>query len=130
MDHYTAEFHKDVTDIASDAVQKLMCYDWPGNVRELENVVERSVVFSTDRVLRGSDIELPVSEPSSFAGSFQEAKANVITQFEKKYIHGLLISHDGNITRAAKSAGKNRRAFWELIRKYEIDVASLRATRQ
>ena len=25
----------------------LMDYDWPGNVRELENVIERSVVLST-----------------------------------------------------------------------------------
>jgi DNA-binding NtrC family response regulator len=37
------------------AMKLLMDYDWPGNVRELENVVERSVVLSTQETM---DVEL------------------------------------------------------------------------
>ena len=60
--------------------------------------------------------------------SFQEAKARVVRQFERSYIEKLLVANQGNITRAAQAAKKNRRAFWELIRKHEIDVQRFRRT--
>jgi two-component system, NtrC family, response regulator GlrR len=126
VDHYSLEFNKEIDDIAPEAVQKLLLYDWPGNVRELQNVIERAVVFSSHSVLQKGDINLPHAEHAGPAFSFQEAKAKVIMQFEKNYINGLLMAHRGNITQAAQVAGKNRRAFWELIRKHEIDVRQYR----
>ena len=58
--------------------------------------------------------------------SFKEAKATVVAQFEKSYIHGLLLAHQGNISKAAQAAQKNRRAFWQLIRKHRIDIQSFK----
>jgi DNA-binding NtrC family response regulator len=49
-------------------------------------------------------------------------KANVITQFEMNYIQNLLIAYKGNISKAAEAAQKERRTFWELVRKHKIDV--------
>jgi DNA-binding NtrC family response regulator len=46
----------------------------------------------------------------------------MVEQFERDYIEKLLLSSNGNISKAAQRAHKNRRAFWELIRKYHIDV--------
>jgi DNA-binding NtrC family response regulator len=54
--------------------------------------------------------------------SFQRAKARTIADFEKSYIEKLLIDCDGNISKAARAAQKNRRAFWELMRKHQIQV--------
>ena len=54
--------------------------------------------------------------------SFQEMKANVISQFETTYIQSLLTVYKGNISKAAQAAQKERRTFWELVRKYNIDV--------
>ena len=122
VDHYSLEFNRPIDGIETEAMQKLLAYDWPGNVRELRNVIERAVVFSSHDVLQKDDIHLPQAEPAVPALLFQEAKARVIVHFEKTYINDLLIAHRGNITRAARAAGKNRRAFWELIRKHEIDV--------
>jgi DNA-binding NtrC family response regulator len=51
---------------------------------------------------------------------FRAAKARLVTEFEKFYISSLLNHHHGNISQAAKAAHKNRRAFWELMRKHEI----------
>ena len=58
--------------------------------------------------------------------SFKEAKAEVISRFEKNYISKLLHTHQGNITKAAEAAQKNRRAFWQLIRKHQIDVQTFK----
>jgi DNA-binding NtrC family response regulator len=54
------------------------------------------------------------------------AKAKVITQFERTYLQGLLLAHQGNITRAAQAAQKDRGAFWHLLRKHQINVERFR----
>ena len=104
----------------------LMLYDWPGNVRELENVVERAVLYSTQTVIGEADIILPKQKEPAGIASFKEAKANLINRFEKDYIERLLRAHRGNITKAAQTAQKNRRAFWQLIRKHQIDVQTFK----
>lgn len=52
--------------------------------------------------------------------SFQLAKAKIVTEFERHYISGMLSRYHGNISQAARAAQKNRRAFWQLMRKHEI----------
>jgi two-component system response regulator GlrR len=128
LEKYATEFNKRVTTFTSDAMQKLIFYEWPGNVRELENIIERAVVFSKQTVIQNIDIALPRSETAEPDKSFQKAKSEAVSQFEKNYIRSLLFAHHGNITRAAKVAQKNRRAFWELIRKHKIEVQDFKSS--
>jgi DNA-binding NtrC family response regulator len=126
LNKYAIEFDKQLSGFTSEALQLLMLYDWPGNVRELEHVVERAVLFSKHKAIRENDICLLDKKSTSCKMSFKEAKAEVICRFEKDYINKLLHTHQGNITRAAQSAQKDRRAFWELIRKHKIDVQTFK----
>lgn len=123
---YAAELERPAEDLASDAIEKLLFYDWPGNVRELEYIIERAIVFSPRAVIQGHDIDLPQQKTTVPLESFKEAKAKVVDQFERDYIQCLLLVHHGNISRAAQAAQKNRRAFWQLIRKHQIDVQCFR----
>lgn len=123
---YSAEFNKQLTDFAPDAMQKLVFYKWPGNIRELEHVVERAVVFSEQAVIQSADIVLPELKATTRQEPFKEAKAEVIAQFERTYIQGLLLAYKGNITKAAQASQKNRRAFWQLLRKHHINVQSFK----
>jgi transcriptional regulator with PAS, ATPase and Fis domain len=120
------EAGRDLNDFSIGAMRKLMLYDWPGNVRELENVIERAVVFAKGTSIDSADLVLAESHEDDGMESFQNAKAKVVEQFERVYIRSLLLCHEGNISRASKTAGKNRRAFWELIRKYGIDAQGFR----
>ena len=52
--------------------------------------------------------------------SFREAKARTVRAFERSYIERLLTASSGNVTRAAQAAKKDRRAFFELMRKHHI----------
>jgi two-component system response regulator GlrR len=122
LNKYATEFDKQITGFTSEAMQILMLSDWPGNVRELEHVIERSVLFSEQTFIRETDIILPSQKDTACRKPFKEAKVNVINEFERSYIEKLLIAHQGNITKAAQGAQKNRRAFWQLIRKHQIDV--------
>jgi transcriptional regulator with PAS, ATPase and Fis domain len=121
LEKYAVEFDKGTKEFAGEALQKLVTYEWPGNVRELENVVERAVVFSKESIIHQVDILSPSSDRLQLE-SFRTAKARMIGQFEKNYIENVLCAHRGNISKAAEAVQKNRRAFWELIRKYRIDV--------
>lgn len=66
------------------------------------------------------------SRSTSSRESFRAAKNTVIERFERAYINAALGRHSGNIAMAARAAQKHRRAFWALMRKYQIDAASYR----
>jgi DNA-binding NtrC family response regulator len=123
---YASRFGRQVATFSTGAMQKLTRYDWPGNVRELEYSIERSVVFCQGSVIQESEIFLPGCDGAAQQGSFKEAKAAQIAQFERAYLVDVLSSCNGNITQAARVARKNRRAFWQLIRKHQIDVGQFR----
>ena len=125
---YEREFNKQPIETPLDVMQALILHHWPGNVRELEHVIKRALILRENGALCVSDLELPGGGVSNGPKSFREAKALVLRQFERTYIQALLLAHRGNITRAARAARKNRRAFWELIRKHAIDVRSFRST--
>jgi DNA-binding NtrC family response regulator len=127
LNRYALEFNKQVTGFSPDAIRKLILYDWPGNVRELEHVIMRAIVLSTKPILCAASISISDLENVSLAESFQEAKNRMVDQFEKTYIKGLLLSNHCNISRSAKAAQKNRRAFFELIRKHHISVQTLKS---
>ncbi|KQZ60093.1 MULTISPECIES: sigma-54 dependent transcriptional regulator [unclassified Lysobacter] len=118
--------------LTAEALQKLLAHDWPGNVRELRHVIERSVLLAVGERIEADDIAIDAdldADPGACADSldpstesFQSAKKRVVDRFERQYIETLLALHHGNLTHAAHAAKKNRRAFFELVRKHHIDT--------
>jgi len=104
------------------ALRKLQAYDWPGNVRELFNVVQRAMLFAEGQYILPDHLSVPVpDDPSQNNGdSFRDARARAIEAFEKHYVEKLLEEHNGSVTRAALAAGKDRRAFGRLKKKYAL----------
>jgi DNA-binding NtrC family response regulator len=127
LSKFASEFNKDVKAFSSNAIQLLLSYDWPGNVRELEHAIERAVVFSNQSDIQKTDLSLSDFETPVWQVSFREMKSRIIEQFEKAYIKELLFAYQGNITKAAQAAQKDRRAFWQLIRKHHIDKENFRS---
>lgn len=125
-DHFLMKFgrhyRKGPLQFFPGVLQELLAYSWPGNVRELEAVIERGVVLARSSTLDKGDFSLSVSQtPTMKSGSLREAKTKAIHQFEKTYLSNLLLSHHGNITRAAESAGKKRQTLQKLLRKYGLE---------
>jgi DNA-binding NtrC family response regulator len=103
-------------------------YSWPGNVRELENLVQRECLLSEKEEL---DINVPeaVSTAPSNTGTlaaeaanltYRVAKSRVLEEFDRRYLLALLQRTGGNVTRAAALAGKERRAFGKLLKRYQL----------
>ena len=119
---YALHFNKPVASFSPSARHKLMMHDWPGNVRELEHTIQRAVALCELSIIRAEDIQLSTLSTSSVFESFKLAKEKVVNQFERTYLQSLLIANQGNISKAAEVAQKNRRAFWELLQKHQIDA--------
>jgi DNA-binding NtrC family response regulator len=115
--------------LSRDATQKLERHDWPGNVRELFNVMQRAVLIAPGFEIGQAQLEFmsltrgPASATHSSAtaaADFRNAKAQIVKNFERDYVERMLNKHNGNITRAALEAGKDRRAFGRLAKKYGL----------
>jgi DNA-binding NtrC family response regulator len=108
--------------LTMEAVQKLMGYDWPGNVRQLEAVIQRAVILSAGPQIEADDISLPedAEAPLPAAMCLREAKARAIEQFERAYLSAVMSVHHGNLSRAARQAGKERRSFQRLLQKHNL----------
>jgi len=130
------EFGRGAVRLSPDAITKMMTYAWPGNVRELQAVIHRAVAMAMGETLEGSDLDVPDQEPTGSVatyvpdghegivieqGGFQAMKAKMIDQFERAYLSKLLSSHQGNISKAARAAHKERRAFQRLLHKHGLD---------
>ena len=119
---YAREHGRTMPKLSDSALQMLLEYSWPGNVRELESVIQRAIVLQDSEILRREDFALPKSERQTIDGAlFQKGKSQAIGNFERSFIARLLTAHSGNISRAAKAAGKDRRSFQRLINKHGLD---------
>jgi DNA-binding NtrC family response regulator len=109
--------------------QMLLRHTWPGNVRELENLIHRQFVLNEAAVLDqglgfvfGSEAASPApaackTEP---VVEYVTAKMRAIEDFDRAYLTRVLTATGGNVTQAARLAGKERRAFGKLMRRYSI----------
>jgi two-component system response regulator GlrR len=126
LESSTREYKRSAMRLSREAVKKLSLYKWPGNVRELENVIREAVVLAKGPVLRGADIRLPIDPEQNHntAESFKTAKARIIESFEREYLSHVVAAAGGNISHAARSAKKDRRAFFALLKKHGLTSVS------
>jgi len=110
-----------VVGFTAEARALLQSEPWLGNVRELRARVRQAVRLAGDGavgaeslLLAGDDGEIP---------SFKDAKR----AFETRYVMSLLRRCGGNISRAARLAKKDRKDFYDVIRRTGVDPTSFRA---
>lgn len=120
------------------AMEALRRHDWPGNVRELRNLIDRAFYsparpidlaasLGVGRPIRprsaGGDSAIEAMKAEDGVGNrpFKEEKAELVDEFERKYILRLLKRNDGNISKSAREAGIERAYLQRLIKKYGIE---------
>ncbi|MBA4175702.1 MAG: hypothetical protein C0505_03950 [Leptothrix sp. (in: Bacteria)] len=109
---------------------------WPGNVRELEHRVHRAFLLGKGREV---DLELDAAATvlalagqagaggtghAESALSYAAARARALVEFERQYLSEVLALAEGNLSRAARLAGKERSRFGKLVRKHGLQRAA------
>lgn len=133
MENYRKQYHQPNKYLHPDAIKWLNQYTWPGNIRELENLLLREFLMSEgDCIYLNPVSSHPRDRRKSLADrrlnpvmdfAFNEAKKAIIDDFEKTYLSRLMKAFAGNVTSAAKHAGKERRALGKLLKKHNIKKA-------
>lgn len=113
--------HVKVTRFSDDALQMLATAKWPGNVRQLVNVVEQCVALTQSPIISASLVEQALSQNSSYWPTLTEAR----DQFERQYLIRVLQMTEGNVTRAAELAGRNRTDLYKLLKKHELSASQV-----
>ncbi|MTD37801.1 two-component system response regulator GlrR [Erwinia sp. CPCC 100877] len=118
-----AERHKPfVRSFSTDAMKRLMAASWPGNVRQLVNVIEQCVALSPAPVISEALIQQALEDENTVLPTFAEARS----QFELNYLRKLLQIAKGNVTHAARMAGRNRTEFYKLLARHELDASDFK----
>ncbi|HXG59280.1 MAG TPA: sigma 54-interacting transcriptional regulator [Thermoanaerobaculia bacterium] len=97
--------------IAQEALQQLMRYPFPGNVRELENLIEGALALTVDPVIDPGDLLLPEGTGKT-GGVDLPDDLPPLEEMVHRYIARVLAHTKGNISRAAKILGIDRKTLY------------------
>ncbi len=126
--------------LGARALAALTSHSWPGNVRELANVMEAATLLSAGEEigpehLPGVGLGQSASPPAALDG-FAEGVGRLLgpyalaetppppslrearDAFDRAYLDAVLTRTSGNVTVAAKLAGRNRTDFYDLLRRH------------
>jgi two-component system response regulator GlrR len=118
-----AKMNKQIKNVTPQALKRIMVYSWPGNVRELENVIECAVVMARDDVINEDMLVITNSkmDENTFL-PFKESK----NDFERNYLMELMKISKGNVSQAAKMAGKYRADLYAMLEKHNLNPLDFR----
>jgi DNA-binding NtrC family response regulator len=119
IEKFNARLKKDIEGVDREAEELLVLYPWPGNIRELENVIERSVLFCDEKLVRAAHLPQDVRDRSlavstqapgeAAAGSaapisdgLKEQVKAAMSRLERELIVKALHQTGGNVTHAAR----------------------------
>ncbi|MFQ5822839.1 MAG: sigma-54-dependent transcriptional regulator [bacterium] len=119
--------------ISPRTLDYLMNYDWPGNVRELENILERSLINSTDGVLLPEHLPITITsykEDQISSDTFIDLKRAValskeitpLKELEKEVLKQALKLTNYNMSNAAAELGIGRTTLYRKLQKYRIQL--------
>jgi two-component system response regulator GlrR len=121
--HYLAAFAEEVgvrpAGFNAEARTLLESEPWAGDVRELRGRIREALRLCREGPISAEALLLARDE----VPSFKEAKR----AFETRYVMGLLERCGGNISRAARLARKDRKDFYDVIRRTGVDPSTFRS---
>ena len=123
VQHFNAEFGKNVSGFSKSAERYLLDYDWPGNIRELRNVIERAIILESGDTLKLELLprEMLSQAPATSNGGFQLLPEGIdIEVVEKQLIQQALALSNGNQSQAARKLHLGIDAFRYRMKKFGL----------
>src|SRR5919106_1609711 len=99
------------------AMELLVSALWPGNVRQLLNVIEQAVALAATEVIPESLVRQALDVADTALTPLDEARR----AFERDYLVRILKITGGNVTKAARLAGRNRTEFYRLLERHSLE---------
>lgn len=107
-----SRYRKEIPDLTSSLMDRLIGYDWPGNVRELRNAADRFVLGMP----LGMEDDAPEATKPGYA-----TLADRVGAYEKRLIMEALRANNGSRTETAEALGVGRKTLYEKMKKFDIE---------
>ena len=126
-----------IVSASDEAIQYLQTLPFPGNIRELKNLVERTILMSTDPSLTSPTGEGQILSAMNFQAANQQnsvdrgnhsphlggagrGSALTLEEIERASIAAAIEKHQGNLSLVAKELGISRGALYRKIEKHGL----------
>lgn len=126
---FNKQHGKNITGITPEALAIIKRLPLLGNVRELSNLVERTVIFTNERIITAEllqDLVLPEfpseNTPNTVPPPQLAMPVNNLKDAEKEMILEALQQSNGNKAAAARALGIDPSTLWRKLKKYEIKI--------
>jgi transcriptional regulator with PAS, ATPase and Fis domain len=115
-----------VYDISPKALELMNEYNWPGNVRELENILERTINLMDDEVVLMAEHLPPILKKKNQLTTDEDNRTIfnlelIMNNAERLALNRALEATRGNKSTAAKILGITRSAFYQKLKKHNLD---------
>jgi two-component system response regulator GlrR len=117
LSRLAARYQRSGLTLSPEAVELLVSAPWPGNVRQLLNVIEQAVALSATEIIPDSLIRQALHSKESELTPLDEARK----VFEREYLVRILKITGGNVSKAARLAGRNRTEFYRLLERHALE---------
>jgi len=117
LSRLAARYQRSGLTLSPEALEQLVSAPWPGNVRQLLNVIEQAVALSATPIIPDSLIRQALHSKESELTPLDEARK----AFEREYLVRILKITGGNVSKAARLAGRNRTEFYRLLERHSLE---------
>ncbi len=130
---FSRRLNKNISNIAVEAMDKLINYHWPGNIRELENVLERAMILvqgteiQPEQIILDRNYDGAEENETSLEGTGKVLKEiwadgsgtleEAVNTFERQFMAQALEKY-GSIRQTAKALGVSHTTIMNKIKKY------------
>ena len=104
-------------EISQEANDYLASLPFPGNIRELKNLVERTILVSTNNPLQAVDFE---QQPRAAQPTSLDAEGMTLDEIERTTIEKAYEKYNGNVSQMATALGLTRQALYRRMVKYKM----------
>jgi two-component system response regulator GlrR len=117
LSRLAARYQRSGLTLSPESLELLVSAPWPGNVRQLLNVIEQAVALSATEIIPDSLIRQALHSKESELTPLDEARK----VFEREYLVRILKITGGNVSKAARLAGRNRTEFYRLLERHALE---------
>ncbi|MCD4743381.1 MAG: sigma-54 dependent transcriptional regulator [Desulfobacteraceae bacterium] len=136
VEKYSKKMNKNIVKLSSYALDFLKHYDFPGNVRELENLIERSVAFSSTNIILPESLTLSLNNKRRWIEGVEDQRFDtedveqgvdldeILSKIENAYLTKAMELTGRNKNKAADLLGLSQRSMRYRISKQDEDLSS------
>jgi two-component system response regulator PilR (NtrC family) len=104
VEKYCNEMGKKILRVDNNAMKMLINHTWRGGIRELENIIERSVIFADNDIIKAENLSDYIKNDSNNYG-YSVSLKEAVKNFEREYIINVIKNKNYNKEETAKALG-------------------------